>query len=524
MSIPNKLPEWDITEVNSVEVDQQHKDEGWLAPAGVPEKPPFQTFNWWQNLVYKWIKYFNEFMTGYVKDYAALSVLTGMVDGQAVNVTGDGISGTFVYDSTKSAVNDGGTIIDGWVRQYIGPVNVLWFGAISNGIFDNSSIFSSIFSNFIKIYIPSGIFNLESSVTINKSVQISGESQIETVLSYNGILGGIVLNFVGTDGTPNNDIQFSNISNFSIVGNSLATTGIKTSYVYHSTFSNIAITSCSIGLHTELGFYNRFENIHAYQNTLAGIRGGDTCNSNTFTNCRLYQNRFGIYLSGPSSHGNNISFCSFESNSENGLYIYDSDENNMTSNYFESNLGVTGTFSQIYIGAKDGSFRSPYNKIISNEFTGAEMNIIVDYADDTTIIGNSINFGIRVTSNSVRANILDNNKFQGTYTDDGSSTKFRDATLKKEYIKEGNELAYQVTYGGVATVLETTDNYLDVKINGSVHTRFENDGSLRLIGGTFSKALRLGSYYLWVSSAGKLYINSTAPANDTDGTIVGTQV
>ncbi len=34
MPIPTKLPEWDKNEVNTVEVDQQHKDEGWLAPAG----------------------------------------------------------------------------------------------------------------------------------------------------------------------------------------------------------------------------------------------------------------------------------------------------------------------------------------------------------------------------------------------------------------------------------------------------------------------------------------------------------
>lgn len=60
MAIPAKLPEWDTTEVNIVEVDQQHKDEGWVAPGGVPEKPPFQSFNWWQNLVYQWTKYFDE--------------------------------------------------------------------------------------------------------------------------------------------------------------------------------------------------------------------------------------------------------------------------------------------------------------------------------------------------------------------------------------------------------------------------------------------------------------------------------
>jgi hypothetical protein len=60
MTKPNKLPEWDTNEVNSVEVDGSRKTAGWLAPGGVPEKPPFQYFNYWQNLVYKWVKWLDE--------------------------------------------------------------------------------------------------------------------------------------------------------------------------------------------------------------------------------------------------------------------------------------------------------------------------------------------------------------------------------------------------------------------------------------------------------------------------------
>ena len=59
MAKPSKLPAWDTTEVNSVEPDTTHQDEGWLAPGGIPEKPPFQTFNHWMNAVWKWIKEFN---------------------------------------------------------------------------------------------------------------------------------------------------------------------------------------------------------------------------------------------------------------------------------------------------------------------------------------------------------------------------------------------------------------------------------------------------------------------------------
>ena len=42
-------------------------------------------------------------------------------------------------------------------------------------------------------------------------------------------------------------------------------------------------------------------------------------------------------------------------------------------------------------------------------------------------------------------------------------------------------------------------------------------------GGGYLQPFWLGTYALWVANSGKLYINNGAPANDTDGTIVGTQ-
>jgi len=41
--------------------------------------------------------------------------------------------GVFNYDGAQSGVNNGGTIFNGWVRQYEGAVNVKWFGVIGDG-------------------------------------------------------------------------------------------------------------------------------------------------------------------------------------------------------------------------------------------------------------------------------------------------------------------------------------------------------------------------------------------------------
>lgn len=73
MDKPTDLPVWDENETNAIEPAQSRQDDGWLAPAGVPEKPPFQYFNWWQNNVYKWINYF------FGVDAASKNAISGLV-------------------------------------------------------------------------------------------------------------------------------------------------------------------------------------------------------------------------------------------------------------------------------------------------------------------------------------------------------------------------------------------------------------------------------------------------------------
>lgn len=57
------FPEWDTTQTNVLEADATHKSEGWIKPGGVGEKPLLEYFNWFMNLVYKWIIYMAEAKT-----------------------------------------------------------------------------------------------------------------------------------------------------------------------------------------------------------------------------------------------------------------------------------------------------------------------------------------------------------------------------------------------------------------------------------------------------------------------------
>lgn len=117
MAKPSTLPEWDTTQVNSIAPDATHKDQGWLAPGGVPEKPPFQTFNYWQNQVYRWMKYLDEATTptASIADLKAISYIPD--DGQIFSVVGYYTSTEnkpwfFKWVAASTETDDGGEYIE----------------------------------------------------------------------------------------------------------------------------------------------------------------------------------------------------------------------------------------------------------------------------------------------------------------------------------------------------------------------------------------------------------------------------
>ncbi len=48
-------------------------------------------------------------------------------------VEGDSAGGIFIYDDSKSSDNDGGIVLDGWVRQYTSLIQAEWFGVKYDG-------------------------------------------------------------------------------------------------------------------------------------------------------------------------------------------------------------------------------------------------------------------------------------------------------------------------------------------------------------------------------------------------------
>lgn len=196
----------------------------------------------------------------------------GLEDGLVCVVTDKDRGGTFVYRSADSAVNNGGTIFNGWTRQYNGAVNVKWFGAKGDGIADdttsitNAMVSNNISSsnsfggysgiyvgNSIPIYFPKGKYVISSTLPLSDYMVLIGDDAIimpsASFISTNwgltgsfwmGKIKGIqIINF--TNGmyinTGNVDTDVVDIKECSFINNG---TALK----YNSTSSQCITDSC----------------------------------------------------------------------------------------------------------------------------------------------------------------------------------------------------------------------------------------------------------------------------------------
>ena len=117
---------------------------------------------------------------------------TKMVFVEGYHLPNDGGGGFFVYDANKSGIDNKGTVINGWVRQYSGPVNVKWFGAKSDGTNTVDAIQAAINSGAKQIFVPSGIYRLNGKklkrvLNLRSDLRLFGEAGTVFDFSHNPI-------------------------------------------------------------------------------------------------------------------------------------------------------------------------------------------------------------------------------------------------------------------------------------------------------------------------------------------------
>ncbi len=113
------------------------------------------------------------FVVPTILDLSSISPTLG-----TVIVAEKGRGGTFNYDSLQAAVNNGGTIFDGWVREFVGDINVEWFDVDITGVINSVT-------NFRKAILAGDV-----TVEDNQTILLSGDQSIDNKLHIN--LGGVL--------------------------------------------------------------------------------------------------------------------------------------------------------------------------------------------------------------------------------------------------------------------------------------------------------------------------------------------
>ena len=139
--------------------------------------------------------------------------------------------GVFIYDGAQSGVNNGGTIFNGWVRQYDGAVNVKWFGAVGDGVTNGTSAFNAaIMACRVRnkfLFIPVGRFLIEDTLffgplnaddisvypVANSVMGIIGESAVDSVIVCGvGLSDKVVIDLTGLARNVAKDFKIESLS------------------------------------------------------------------------------------------------------------------------------------------------------------------------------------------------------------------------------------------------------------------------------------------------------------------------
>lgn len=93
--------------------------------------------------------------------------------------------GIFFYDEARKTENNGGTVINGWVRFYDGYADVKWFGALGNGQTDDSDKIQNALNSVDLLYFSPGTYKISKTLSVGKNKYITADKA--SILSSDNI-------------------------------------------------------------------------------------------------------------------------------------------------------------------------------------------------------------------------------------------------------------------------------------------------------------------------------------------------
>ncbi len=353
-------------------------------------------------------------------------------------VTDKNQGGTFVYDSTQSTVNNGGTIFNGWIRQYDEAVNVKWFGAVGDGVTDDGINIQKAL-NVGEVDLTKGIYESSIKLTVNHNLKGIGIIKFTT----NGTWDSLLLN---ADNLIVKDITI--IGNEKQVGLQLGSTkntnikNVKIYNVYQAGINaygakNISIKNCYIENSVNGDGTNSYGD---------GIYLNATINAVVEDNEIYKFNRIGIVAEG--ANDNNSDNITIKNNT-----IHYGFNQNLSLDGVEFNVGIwvehTSNFviDNNYIYDIDTGINQDKAKVGGIQVGGGIQNVNTSIISNNNIVlpissktdsSEYLGFGIGLTGYSNLSNLLiNNNKIVGFYGKGISiGGGYRNLTISNNYFEK----------------------------------------------------------------------------------------
>lgn len=363
-------------------------------------------------------------------------VTVGLPNGYQIPVSGyyapnDGGGGTYVWNSTSTAADNGGTIIQAtgittgrWLLQYSDVINVRWFGAKGDHATDDTAaiqaainaVGTNLAGGYI-VYLPPGVYLTTSTLTVGaRRITIRGAgpqgSNATAILKLGANASSDYIN------AATNIVDTFSLEHIQLQGDGTVGAGNGVTLGNGSTFvADCRITNC---------WFNQLPNACLNMVNVGGYH---------INNCGFEQSVYGIYIpTGTiSSKGNNVIENNRFFGLTTGIFVGFSQHDTIVANHFD-NCGAANDISGAIVLSTNAdeirgtsiaanNFRANYNDVLCTgaadraNHLGVTVNSVIgnhsDFAqrhffysaatDGMAIIGNYINDPGQQTTNTFAA-------------------------------------------------------------------------------------------------------------------------
>jgi len=322
--------------------------------------------------------------------------LTAIVTGRSN--TNDGGGGVFFFTPSTTVGTNLGTVFSStgisgfWVRQYSGELNVMWFGAIGDGINDDTPAFTNAiamaFATNGTVFVPPGRFSINPITMPETNVVLHGVTsqyhQDSLISSNRSVLvarsAGVLLTIPSSG-----NLVGAKVYDLVVDGNNLATTGISANGTF--VLSDVAVANC-----TGQGILSKslnsaiFERVSSTRNAIGIVvtNGASPVSTKFSMNSCTFSSNTGKGAVFRSGRNVTIRDTIFQSNGDNGVYIWKPsieltgcDSFRFQTCWFEENgantLNATNSY-QILIDAQDSAITRPTRLTMDNCLFSASVN------------------------------------------------------------------------------------------------------------------------------------------------------